>query len=166
MSRLPTSIPYTRGKRCDVLVSYYTSYSISSSSSLTCGLGDSTIKCRNITERCEPILLTLPLLLTSPFPQLLIAISSALPFLAVRMIYSILNAFSNTASLSSADAARQPHNSLTKFNLIVGDWRIYLVMSLLMEYIAVLIYSITGFMIPNAKEPAPSDKEQVQYSAA
>jgi hypothetical protein len=75
--------------------------------------------------------------------------------------YSILNAFSNTASLSSVDAARPPHNSLTKFNLIVGDWRIYLVMSLLMEYIAVLIYSFTGLMIPHAKKEEPSDKEQL-----
>lgn len=79
---------------------------------------------------------------------LLIAVSCVLPFLAVRVLYSVLsayspNAFSKTASHST---------NLSKFNSITGDWRIYLVMSLLMEYITVLIYIITGVLIPYSKD--------------
>jgi hypothetical protein len=94
------------------------------------------------------------------FPsQLLIAISSTLPFLAVRVVFSVLNAFSHNIVFSSSSPPSGNTGSLSKFNLVTGEWWIYLVMSLLMEYITVLIYSLTGTLIPRGEDQGGVDIE-------
>jgi len=72
--------------------------------------------------------------------KLLIGVSLALPFLGVRVVYSILNAFSTSSP------------SLARFNSQTGDWVLYLVMSLIMEYCVVVIYSVSGTMIGLRKD--------------
>jgi len=76
---------------------------------------------------------------------LLIGISSALPFLGVRLIYAVLSSFSGSLVPS---ATSKNTNSLAKFNMATGEWWIYLVMGLLMEYIVVIIYTAVGIRVP------------------
>jgi hypothetical protein len=66
--------------------------------------------------------------------QLLIGVTVALPFLGVRVAYAILAVYAT------------PTNKLSRFYHTVrgGDWKLYLVMSLVMEYIVVAIYAIVG----------------------
>jgi hypothetical protein len=155
MLRLPTRPPETMAKRSDAPVLSYTSHFTSSSSSLTCGLGVIPIRFTSIRNRYEITCIffwVLKLFISPPrSPQLLIAVSSTLPFLAVRVIFSVLNAFSHNISFSSSSPPSDNTGSLSKFNLVTGEWWIYLVMSLLMEYITVLIYSITGTLIPHSR---------------
>lgn len=68
--------------------------------------------------------------------NLLIGVTVALPFLGVRIAYAILSVYAT------------PTNKLSKFQHTVrsGDWKVYLIMSLLMEYIAVAIYAIVAAM--------------------
>ncbi|KIM84628.1 hypothetical protein PILCRDRAFT_818206 [Piloderma croceum F 1598] len=80
---------------------------------------------------------------------LLIGISLALPFLGVRVVYTVLASFSGSPIATSTTTTT---NSLSKFNLINGDWRIYLVMALVMEYIVVIIYTTVGAMLPLQKD--------------
>ncbi|KZP32370.1 hypothetical protein FIBSPDRAFT_723111 [Athelia psychrophila] len=76
--------------------------------------------------------------------RLLIGISSALPFLLVRTVYSVLSTFSG-----SPIPGGPPNTSkLAKFNLANGEWYIYLVMGLLMEYITICIYTVVGWRTP------------------
>jgi len=51
-----------------------------------------------------------------------------IPFLAVRVVYHVLSAYSVT----------EP--KFARFNSITGDWKLFLGMSLIMEYIVVLFY--------------------------
>ncbi|TDL17892.1 hypothetical protein BD410DRAFT_901222 [Rickenella mellea] len=83
---------------------------------------------------------------------LLVGISAALPFLAVRILYSILSSFSPNSLGAQTLGVAPGHTSLSKFNTVTGSWVIYLIMSLLMEIIAVLIYCTTGTLIPLQKE--------------
>jgi len=71
--------------------------------------------------------------------QLLSGISSALPFLGIRVLYSILSAYSTSTP------------SLAKFNRVTGEWQLYL-MSLVLEYIVVLIYMGVGILVPLRKD--------------
>ncbi|TDL28896.1 hypothetical protein BD410DRAFT_760623 [Rickenella mellea] len=75
---------------------------------------------------------------------LLVGLSSSLPFLAIRVLYSVLSAFSP----SSFGPRSLEHTSLSKFNTVNGSWQIYITMSLLMEFIAVAIYCTTGTLLP------------------
>jgi hypothetical protein len=69
--------------------------------------------------------------------QLLVTISSALPFLGMS--------YTPSYSSSPVPNTESPTNSsLLKFNISNGDWWIYLVMGLIMEYIVVLIYTTAG----------------------
>ncbi|KLO19997.1 hypothetical protein SCHPADRAFT_816698 [Schizopora paradoxa] len=81
---------------------------------------------------------------------LLLGISTALPFLLVRCIYSVLSAFSPVSSFGPVTSSSLPaqHNSLSKFNSFSGSWQIFLVMSLVMEYAVVLIYLTVGAVTP------------------
>lgn len=83
--------------------------------------------------------------------QLLAGISLALPFIVVRIVYSILSSYSGSPIPNSDSTGAQGH-SLSKFNMINGTWWIYLVMGLLMEYIAVCIYTIVGLMTPTQRD--------------
>lgn len=62
------------------------------------------------------------------------------------MIYGILSTFSGSLSLSGGSTTST--NSLTKFSLIRGDWWIYLIMSLLMEYVVAVVYMVVGTKTP------------------
>lgn len=70
---------------------------------------------------------------------LLFGVTCAIPFLGVRVAYGVLNAFSSEPGLA-------------KFNDISGDWVLYLVMSLVMEFCVVLIYCIAGASIPLSRD--------------
>ncbi|KAF8583035.1 hypothetical protein K439DRAFT_111065 [Ramaria rubella] len=71
--------------------------------------------------------------------KLLTSLSFALPFLAVKVLYSVLGAFVPSPS---------------QWSSTTGDWKLYLVMGLLMEYIVVCIYVITGARLPLQEEEA------------
>ncbi|GJJ08727.1 hypothetical protein Clacol_002946 [Clathrus columnatus] len=76
--------------------------------------------------------------LPAVYRKFLLHISIALPFLAVPVLYFILGSF-------------KPNS---KFSPTTGDWRIYLVMDLIMEYIVVCIYIVSGITIPHREEEA------------
>ncbi|KIJ68796.1 hypothetical protein HYDPIDRAFT_125815 [Hydnomerulius pinastri MD-312] len=79
--------------------------------------------------------------------QLLLAVSIALPFLAVRALYSVLSTFSSSTFITTG--ATTPNTSdLAKFNMFSGEWQIYLVMEVLMEYAVVIVYTAAGTMLP------------------
>jgi len=103
-------------------------------------------------------------MLTVIHPQLLIAISSALPFLGIRVLYSILSSYSGSLV---PNIEVSTNNSLSKFNASNGDWRIYLVMGLIMEYVVVLVYTIAGARIPLQDDYSDDDllstKEPVSF---
>ncbi|KII86377.1 hypothetical protein PLICRDRAFT_56088 [Plicaturopsis crispa FD-325 SS-3] len=91
--------------------------------------------------------------------NLLKGISLALPFLAVRLAYSVLSTYaSNGFSVTSAATSSTTPASLHKFNALTGSWALYLVMALLMEYIVVGIYITVGVL-------TPISKEEVDYEA-
>lgn len=92
--------------------------------------------------------------------QLLKAISIALPFLAVRTLYSVLSTFSSSTFDTSGTS--QPNTSdLAKFNILTGEWQIYLVMDMLMEYAVVIIYIVAALVLPlNQDYNHPGLKEE------
>jgi len=103
--------------------------------------------------------------LTRARRTLLIAISSALPFLGIRVIYSVLSAYSGSLI---PDAASSTTSSLSKFNITNGEWQIYLGMGLIMEYIVVLVYTVAGTKIPlhNDDDDFSPQKETTPPQAA
>ncbi|KAF8577591.1 hypothetical protein K439DRAFT_1655058 [Ramaria rubella] len=78
--------------------------------------------------------------------KLLMSLSLALPFLAVRVLYSVLGAFASPSQWSP----------------LTGNWRLYLFMGVIMEYIVVCIYVITGARLPLQEE----DSQQVKAGVA
>lgn len=92
-----------------------------------------------------PSLRSAPLSRSRPAAQLLVAISTALPFLGIRMLYGILSSYSG--SLISTPGTPNT-SSLARFNMATGDWRLYLIMSVLMEAISTIIYVTAGTRIP------------------
>ncbi|KAG1825480.1 uncharacterized protein BJ212DRAFT_1259563 [Suillus subaureus] len=94
--------------------------------------------------------------------QLLKAISVALPFLAIRTIYSILSTFSSsTFSVTSTSSTQANTGDLAKFNIFTGEWQIYLVMEMLMEYAIVIIYSIAALVLPlNEDHKSPHSQDE------
>jgi len=79
--------------------------------------------------------------------SLLTGISLALPFLAVRVSYSILAGFAP----QSYGGQHTTTNSLSKFNSS-GPFGFWLGMSVLMELATVIIYVTTGLLTPLAKD--------------
>jgi hypothetical protein len=84
------------------------------------------------------------------------AISIALPFLAVRTLYSILSTFSSD-TFSFSGTSTSSDSDLAKFNLVTGEWQIFLVMDMLMEYAVVIIYVVAGLMLPLHEDYKRSD---------
>ncbi|KAF8845459.1 hypothetical protein BDN67DRAFT_999611 [Paxillus ammoniavirescens] len=82
--------------------------------------------------------------------QLLLAISAAMPFLAVRALYSVLSTFSSSTFITTGTTSTTSTstNDLAKFNMFTGEWQIYLVMEILMEYAVVIIYTVAGTLLP------------------
>jgi len=91
---------------------------------------------------------------------LLKAISCALPFLGVRTLYGILNSYSG--SLINTTGAPNT-SSLARFNMVTGSWEIYLVMSVLMEACACLIYVVAGTQIPLSQDFIAKDNNYGMY---
>ncbi|KAG0706726.1 hypothetical protein DFH29DRAFT_115104 [Suillus ampliporus] len=94
--------------------------------------------------------------------QLLKAISIALPFLAVRTLYSVLSTFSSSTFDTSGTS--QPNTSdLAKFNILTGEWQIYLVMDMLMEYAVVIIYIVAALVLPLNQDYNRPDLKEEEY---
>ncbi|KAI0757365.1 hypothetical protein C8Q80DRAFT_1225239 [Daedaleopsis nitida] len=87
--------------------------------------------------------------------QLLMGITATLPFLAVRVAYSVLSAVA-PYPYTFVDGQQVPvaldDSALAKFSLTSSSWGIYLAMSVLMEYIAVVIYVVVGVITPLSKD--------------
>jgi len=80
--------------------------------------------------------------------QLLVAVSVALPFLAVRTLYSVLSTFSSSSFPTTTGSTTTDSNSaLAKFNMFTGEWQIYVVMEVIMEYAVVVIYTFAGTVL-------------------
>ncbi|CDO69939.1 hypothetical protein BN946_scf184836.g13 [Trametes cinnabarina] len=89
--------------------------------------------------------------------KLLSGIAAALPFLFVRVLYAILSAFSPSPLGFDADGQRIAVTSsspLKTFNSTTGRWEVYLGMSVIAEYIVVLIYTSVGLRTPLNKDEA------------
>ncbi|TFK93049.1 hypothetical protein K466DRAFT_479360 [Polyporus arcularius HHB13444] len=90
--------------------------------------------------------------------QLLIGVTATLPFLGIRVLYSVLSSFS-PYPLQIVDGQQVlsiPSNSgLGKFSTVSSEWGLYLIMSVLMEYIAVIIYVVVGIITPLGKDAPP-----------
>ncbi|KAJ5606469.1 hypothetical protein N7510_009250 [Penicillium lagena] len=69
--------------------------------------------------------------------QVMQGMAAAIPFLLVRMVYMFLSIF---------------HPDHEKWNALQGALGPYVVMVLVMEYVVVCIYLMTGFHIPATKE--------------
>jgi hypothetical protein len=95
--------------------------------------------------------------------QLLKAISVALPFLAIRTLYSILSTFSSSSFSTSSTSTTSDTSDLAKFNLFTGEWQIYLVMDMLMEYAVVIIYSVAALVLPLNEDYKFAGSYQDQY---
>jgi hypothetical protein len=76
--------------------------------------------------------------------QLLAAVSAALPFLAVRTLYSVLSTFSSSTFGVTTGTTTDSNNALAKFNMFTGEWQLYVVMEVVMEYAVMLIYTLAG----------------------
>ncbi|KAG1809979.1 uncharacterized protein HD556DRAFT_1317071 [Suillus plorans] len=94
--------------------------------------------------------------------QLLKAISIALPFLAIRTLYSVLSTFSSD-SFSITGTTESNTSDLAKFNILTGEWQIYLVMDMLMEYAVVIIYAVAGIVLPLNEDYKSADSYQDEY---
>lgn len=66
-----------------------------------------------------------------------------MPFLLVRIAYSALNAINLDTSSS--------HGHTTKFNPVLGSWRLYLALGLATEFAVVALYTISGIVNSFAK---------------
>ncbi|KAI0351243.1 hypothetical protein OH77DRAFT_1498660 [Trametes cingulata] len=87
--------------------------------------------------------------------RLFYAIVMALPFLFVRVLYAVLSSFAPSAFGFDANGhpiAVHSTSVLANFNPSTGSWAIYLFMSVVMEYIAVLIYTTVGIRTPLSKD--------------
>ncbi|EKM60756.1 uncharacterized protein PHACADRAFT_246870 [Phanerochaete carnosa HHB-10118-sp] len=75
---------------------------------------------------------------------LLKAITLSLPFLGVRVLYTILSAYSPLGIPGVTSGSP----SLAKFNSTRGDFGIWLIMSPIMEFIVIVIYVTVGLATP------------------
>jgi hypothetical protein len=91
------------------------------------------------------------------------AISVALPFLAIRTLYSILSTFSSSTFSTTSTSTTSDTSDLAKFNLFTGEWQIYLVMDMLMEYAVVIIYSVAALVLPLNEDYKFAGSYQDQY---
>lgn len=73
-------------------------------------------------------------------------ISFALPFLAVRTVYGVLSTITTDAFTGSTTSSNT--SSLAEFDLVTGNWEIFLVMDMITEYAIVIFYTISAFVLP------------------
>jgi len=83
--------------------------------------------------------------------RLLTGVSCALPFIAVRVLYTILSAFA-PASESIAPDGQVTYvtdaTGLGLFSSTYGSWELFLIMSVAVEFVAVVIFGVTGLGMP------------------
>ncbi|KAG1716773.1 hypothetical protein ID866_371 [Astraeus odoratus] len=80
--------------------------------------------------------------------QLLLAVSAALPFLAVRTLYSVLSTFSSSTFITTSSTPTSSSDSdLAEFNMLTGEWQIFVAMDMVMELVTALIYTIAGIIL-------------------
>ncbi|KAI0639026.1 hypothetical protein C8Q77DRAFT_1034073, partial [Trametes polyzona] len=86
--------------------------------------------------------------------RLLTGITITLPFLAVRILEGVLNAFAPFPFTIQDGQAVPANNSngLSKFSSQSSAWGIYLFMLVIPEYLAVLTYAIVGMVTPLKKD--------------
>lgn len=87
--------------------------------------------------------------LGNPFPdihlsQLLFGITVALPFLGVRMAYAVMAVWSSS-DLDGKHLSSNP--TLAKMNPVTGDWHLYLVLSVIMEFMVAMIYVFSSTVL-------------------
>ena len=90
-------------------------------------------------------------------------ITATLPFLFIRVLYTILASFAPSSFIISDSGRREANPSfasspLAKFSSPTGDWQIYLVMSVLAEYAVVLVYTGAGLRLPLKQDEADYQK--------
>jgi len=83
-----------------------------------------------------------------PLYTLLLGATLAAPFILVRLIYSVLSAFAPIGSFTAVENGTSHPTGLARFNSFTGDWQIWLVMGIIMEFCAVLIYLVFGTRLP------------------
>ncbi|KAG1757967.1 hypothetical protein EDB19DRAFT_78213 [Suillus lakei] len=93
--------------------------------------------------------------------RLLKAISIALPFLAVRTLYGVLSTITTSTFTSSTTSSNT--SNLAEFNLVTGDWQIYLVMGMLTEYAIVIIYTVSAFVLPLDQDFKSPDLQEDEF---
>ena len=78
----------------------------------------------------------------------------ALPFLFVRVLYAILSSFAPATRAFDADGHPIPANSSSSLKTFgpTGSWAVYLIMSVAVEYIVVVIYTVVGIRTPLSKD--------------
>ena len=76
--------------------------------------------------------------------SLLFGISTALPFLGVRIAYAILSTWSSNDLFGTKLSS---NNILAKFNPITGNWILYLVMDLVMEFVVAVLYLFSSTVL-------------------
>ncbi|KAK9320594.1 hypothetical protein V1517DRAFT_375511 [Lipomyces orientalis] len=64
---------------------------------------------------------------------LVLGVTVSLPFLLVRIIYSLLYAFSSSTA--------------NKYSTLTGDWKIYLGMDVIMEFVVLAVLTTTGLVL-------------------
>ncbi|KAI0662460.1 hypothetical protein C8Q70DRAFT_931321 [Cubamyces menziesii] len=87
--------------------------------------------------------------------RLLTGIIITLPFIFVRVLYGVLSSFAPSpfAIVDGQLVPTAPSNSgLAKFSSTSSEWAIYLIMSVLAEYISVFIYTVFGIITPLSKD--------------
>ena len=66
----------------------------------------------------------------------------------MRLVYALLGAFASSTQ--------------SRWSPIFGDWRIYLTMSLIMEFLAAVTYIVTGVLISAQRDGEANVKGQIQ----
>ncbi|PCH41048.1 hypothetical protein WOLCODRAFT_131675 [Wolfiporia cocos MD-104 SS10] len=90
--------------------------------------------------------------------KLLAGISLTLPFLSVRIAYTVLSAYAPSEYSINDDGSvtfAPSHSPIEQFGES-GSWAVYLVMSVIMEWAVVLIHMVVGLQIQ--PEDGPQDK--------
>ncbi|KAI1795401.1 hypothetical protein LXA43DRAFT_40844 [Ganoderma leucocontextum] len=83
--------------------------------------------------------------------KLLLAIIASLPFLFVRVVFTVLSSFAPLPFGFDAAGHMVPvvsDSPLKRFSSTSGDWAVYLFMSVVAEYVVVLIYTFAGLRLP------------------
>ena len=94
--------------------------------------------------------------------QLLKGITASLPFLFVRTVYAALSSYAPSpfSFVDGHEVVSIPSDSgLGRFSSVSPEWGYYLVMGVIMEYAAVLVYTVVGII-------TPLDKDMPAYAKA